>query len=130
MRRVDTSQATTPQSSKSNATKPHWTTYRVSRIPDFYSAETFHDALRASLQLEQRITLTVHSFASDGSHQRTSTITFSDNPALLDSHDKAEWKVGLIRPSSTHTDMVFIDTHFIGFTPLSPLANEEEHMIE
>ena len=129
----ESSKTTLRQSAKSQ-----WTTYRVSQIPDTYDEDSFRDALRASLlQLEQDVTLTIHSFASKGSQQRVSTITFSDTPSGLCSAraDEArgkttEWRVDIVHPSSKQTDIVYIDTHFTGFTPISPLANDEEHLIE
>ena len=41
-----------------------------------------------------------------------------------------EWRVDIVLPLSTQIDTVCIDTHFTGFTPVSPLANDEEHLIE
>jgi hypothetical protein len=32
-----------------------------------------------------------------------------------------EWQLELSHPSLGHVDKVFIDSHFIGFTPLSPI---------
>jgi hypothetical protein len=109
----------------------------VSPIPNTYDATSFHDALRISLQLESHTTLTIHSFASDWSQQRTATITFSDTPSGLYSvgvddvcGKTTEWKVNIVHPLSKQTDTVCIDTHFTGFTPVSPLTNDEEHSIE
>lgn len=120
-----------------DSSKSQWTTYRVSPIPNTYDATSFHNALRISLRLESHITLNIHSFASDWSQQRTATITFSDTPSGLYSvgadnvcGKTTEWKVNIVHPLSTQTDTVCIDTHFRGFIPVSPLANDEEHLIE
>ena len=109
----------------------------MSPIPNTYDATSFQNALRISLGLESHTTLTIHSFASDWSQQRTATITFSDTPSGLYSvgvddvcGKTTEWKVNIVHPLSTQTDTVCIDTHFKGFTPVSPLANDEEHLIE
>jgi hypothetical protein len=42
----------------------------------------------------------------------------------------ANWPVYIVHPLSKQTDTVHIDTHFSGFTPVSPLDNDEEHLIE
>jgi hypothetical protein len=109
----------------------------VSQIPHFYDEDSFRNALLVSLQLEKHITLTIHSFASITPGLRTTTITFSDDPSWLysataeDARQKpTEWRVELVHQPSTQKDTVLIDTHFKGFTPVSPLANDEEHLIE
>jgi hypothetical protein len=137
---MGTRHGTLSESSKTTWRQPaksQWTTYRVSQIPATYDSVSLHDALCVSLQLEQHVTLTIHSFASKGLQQRMSTITFSDTPSRLCSAgaddgrgNTTEWRVDIVHPSSTQTDTVCIDTHFTGFTPLSPLANDEEHLIE
>lgn len=83
------------------------------------------------------MTLTVYSLASYGPQQRTATITFSDTPFRLystvadDARGKTiEWRLNIVHPLSTQTDTVCINTHFMGFTPVSPLENDEEHLIE
>jgi nucleoside phosphorylase len=117
--------------------KSEGTTYRVSRIPDTYSADSFHDALRISLHLKPHTTLIIHSFASDWLQRRTATITFSDTPSKLYSAgaDNAggkttEWRVNIVHPLSIQSDTVCIDRHFTGFTPVSPLDNDVEHLVE
>jgi hypothetical protein len=109
----------------------------VSRIPNTYDTISFHDALRVSLQLESHTTLTIHSFASNRSGQITATVTFSDTPSRLysvgadDARGKTtEWRVDIVHPLSKQTDTLCIDTHFKGFTAVSPLDNDEEHLIE
>ncbi|KAE8440868.1 hypothetical protein EG329_006366 [Mollisiaceae sp. DMI_Dod_QoI] len=139
-RRVGARHNTPSESSKATlgqSAKSQWTTYRVSHIPATFDADSFHDALRDSLELEQHVKLTVHSFASKDPHQRISTITFSDTPSRLysarahEAHGKTtQWTVDIVHPSSTRTDTICIDTHFTGFTPVSPLANDEKHTID
>lgn len=81
--------------------------------------------------------MTVHSFSSDGPLYRTATITFSDTPSTLYSAGadnvrgkRTEWTLDIVHPGSKQIDIVRIDIHFTGFTPLSPLDNDEEHLIE
>jgi hypothetical protein len=109
----------------------------VTGIPNTYDEASFHHALRIGLQLESHTTLKIHSFASNWSQQRIATITFGDTPSRPssagadDARGKTtEWRVNIVHPLSTQTDTVYIDTHFTGFTPLSPLHNDEEHLIE
>lgn len=105
-------------------------------IPDTYDEGSFREALRDSLQLEQHTTLTTHSFSSNKLQQRVATITFSKTPASLcsagsDARSKTtEWVVDIVHPLSKQSDTICIDTHFRGFTPISPLANDKEHSIE
>jgi hypothetical protein len=119
------------------SSKSQWTTYRVTEIPNTYDEASFHHALRISLQLESHTTLTIHSFASNWSQQRIATITFSNTPSRLSSAGADDTRgkttglgVNIVHPLSTQTDTVCIDTHFTGFTPVSPLYNDEEHLIE
>ena len=137
-RRVGKGNDTPSRSSKSNvdSAKAQWTTYRVSGIPDTYDEGSFREALHASLQLNQHTALSIHSFASNRSQGRSATITFSNTPTRLRSTEAdagsktTEWPVDIVHPLSTQTDTICIDTHFRGFTPISPVANDEEHLIE
>lgn len=117
--------------------KSKWTTYRVSPIPSTYDAVSFQTALCESLQLGPHTKPTIHSFASYRSHERTATITFSDLPLILSpaspagtAGGKTEWLIDIVHPLSRQLDRVCIDVNFSGFTPLSPLVNDAEHIIE
>ena len=41
-----------------------------------------------------------------------------------------EWRILLASPGSYRENAIYIDKNFSGFTPLSPLENDEEHVIE
>lgn len=111
-------------------------TYRVRNIPDNYDQDSLCDALCASLQLEQRTSVKVHSLATDTSRpgRRIATVSFHSEPLKFSSHSPfeghEEWKLDLFHPTLTHTDSVWVDTHFKSFTPLSPFDKDEEHVIE
>jgi hypothetical protein len=114
-------------------------TYRVRNIPDNYDKDSLCDALCASLQLEQRTGVKIHSLATDISRprRRIATVSFHSEPLRLSSHspsegheEPTEWKLDLFHPALTHTDSVWVDTHFKSFTPLSPFEKDEEHVIE
>ena len=113
-----------------------WTTYRVSRIPATYDADAFREAFAISLELEHHIKVVTHSFAAYGQQYRTATITFSELPSRLyagganEAHSKSEWRIIIVHPLSKRDDTICVDTHFRGFTPLSPTAKEKGHLIE
>jgi hypothetical protein len=119
--------------------KRRYITYRVRNIPDNYDEDSLCDALCASLQLEQRTGVMVHSLATDVSRpgRRIATVSFHSEPPKFSSHSPSkgheeltEWKLELFHPTLTHTDSVLVDTHFKSFTPLSPFDKDEEHVIE
>jgi len=128
-----------PSASRDGA-KHRGITYRVSQIPENYDGGSLHDALCTSFHLEQRTGVKIHSFAADvssPSRRRVATVSFRSEPLRLSSHgpsegheEPIEWRLDLVHPTSRHTDSVLIDTHFKGFTPLSPLVRDEEHVIE
>jgi hypothetical protein len=114
-------------------------TYRVRNIPDNYDKDSLCDALCASLQLEQRTGVKIHSLATDISRlgRRIATVSFRSEPLRLSSHgpsegrwEPTEWKLDLFHPALTHIDSVWVDTHFKSFTPLSPFEKDEEQAIE
>ena len=119
-------------------TKRQVITYRLRNIPENYDDISLRDALCASLQLEQHTSVEIHSFATDVSMpmRRIATVSFRGEPFPLTSHSPLEgreeptqWNLDLVHPTSKQTDLVLIDTHFYGFTPLSPLVKDEEHVI-
>ena len=81
----------------------------------------------------------IHSIASDASdevdpHWKTATITFRARPSLLETQESKvkQWTFDL-SPSSNaipEIGLIQFDTHFEGFTPLSPAENDNEHRIE
>ena len=81
----------------------------------------------------------MHSLASDvpdqdGKHWKTSTVSFWRRPLLLEASEGTpdSWtfeipSIGLSVPSHA---CIHFDTHFNGFTPLSPEGNDAKHRID
>ena len=123
----------TPPSSPNKVTgsaKPDWdnTTFRVSRIPERFGLEHLSQVLVRIFGLTAT-DFSIHSLALDASDQadlpsKTATVSFRVVPALLrGSQEHANnWVFDL--PPTEAADCgycrIFFDTHFHGFTPLSP----------
>ena len=121
------------------ATKSNWdkTTFRVSRIPERLRLE---DLSRILVQIFG-VTVTnfsIHSLALDVSDEadptwKTATVSFRVIPALLGlSPDLAgywDFDMPPIAAAKFGTCRIFFDTHFDGFTPLSP-ANHTPRPID
>jgi hypothetical protein len=122
--------------------------YRASRIPECYEA-TLRKAMISALKLPEATNLQIKSFSTNYYHPsttgryRTATLECTDIVSYLTpqgtsatnslgytSSNKSEWQIELVHPSLGHVDKIFIDSHFMGFTPLSPLALEQKHSIE
>jgi hypothetical protein len=137
--KLDPAPAESSTSAVVDSAKHRCITYRVRNIPDNYDEDSLCDALCASLQLEQRTGVKIHSLATDVSRpgRRIATVSFHSEPLEFSSHnpskgheESTEWKLELFHPTLTHNDSVCVDTHFKSFTPLSPFDKDEEHVIE
>ena len=113
-------------------------TFRISRIPETFGLEDLIHVLGRLFQIDFRH-FKIHSLASDASHEadpkwKTATITFRARPsALADQESKVRQHTFDLSPASTAMSeggSILFDTHFEGFTPLSPAENDNEHCIE
>jgi hypothetical protein len=75
----------------------------------------------------------IHSFATDqNSNFRVATISFRLTPELLDG-TKKEWPLELPQPVGAEyrpPHILYFDLHFHGFTPISPIENDNNHLVE
>ena len=110
--------------------KPDWdkTTFRVSRIPERLGVEDLSQVLVQTLDVTVT-NFSIHSLAFDASDvadapSKTATVSFRAIPALLrESHDLTDyWNFELpaIAAAKFGHCRISFDTHFDGFTPLSP----------
>lgn len=109
------------------------TTFRIQDIPVNSSKEDFHQALAVNLGLNPAQVL-VHSFSSDTSETRTATASFTHRPKFFLSlgqlknlpEDETGTHEGCIVSLPELGGYVRIDHHFRGFTPLSPIPQEDQ----
>jgi hypothetical protein len=112
-----------------------WTTYRISRIPSHFSVERLLDAFRVGLGFQGRTE--IKSLSTDISEPtdptwRTATVTFSVEPPFQRRKGETTWTIQL--PSTDGSIELqaasVVDTEMLGFTPLSPVANDAQQIIE
>jgi hypothetical protein len=85
-----------------------------------------------ALGLHEDADFEIHSFATDqDSRFRVAIISFGAKPNLLYAPQK-EWKLELRRAKDEAGKpyTLFIDVDFIGFTPISPIESDSEHVVE
>ena len=114
------------------------TTFRVSRVPWRLDLRGLPLLLANVLNLAVS-EVEVHSLASDVSNPnetpwKTATVAFRTRPARLQASqsDKNEWIIEVPSPSDdkSEREALCFDTHFEGFTPLSPSENDDEHEVD
>jgi hypothetical protein len=109
--------------------------YRVLGIPQNYDRACLRSKLAESTELKVD-DIIIYSFSSNpsASHpdERAATVSFDRPPRHVLRKDLPRWtiKVTAIETGSVEYDELFLDTEFIGFTPLSPVENDCEHTIE
>ena len=113
------------------------TTYRVTRIPGVFDEDQLLQAITEVLGLEDPTGTNIHSLAfdiPDGVAQlwKAATVTFRVRPTRLSPSSKNEWDFKLASKDGDQNkeQRIYFDTHFLGFTPLSPVAGENGHSIE
>lgn len=112
--------------------------FRVTRIPAVIDALWLSN-LTAHIFDVKPDNLTIHSLALDESDAtepewRTATVSFQSRPTLLQPSKETpdEWWFDLPSASDVKAEnsRICFDTHFKGFTPLSPVENDSKHTIE
>lgn len=112
--------------------------YRVSRIPGTIGKELLLSAIERIFTIDSA-QCKIHSLAHDASyesepHYKTATISFHTRPPLLDLAlaESGGWSIDLEREvAETYGfDRIYFDTHFEGFTPLSPAEKSDDQTIE
>jgi hypothetical protein len=118
---------------KSEASKSKWMTYRVQNIPATYDRKAFREALAKCLLLDEG-SVEVLSLATNFARvnkksdiSRTATVTIG---SWVDSSQFIAQKLLISHPESGVENTVDIDKDFLGFTPLSPMEDDEKHSIE
>ncbi|MCJ1334586.1 hypothetical protein MMC10_011298 [Thelotrema lepadinum] len=130
--------ASTPHTS--DAAKVGWdkVTYRITRIPEEFDLPRLSQAIKSLFELEDAM-FKLHSLAIDATDEteprtKVATISFRTIPARLQSslHHADEWDfdIPLSPTDPTNCSRIYLDTHFKGFTPLSPAERDGEYTIE
>ena len=124
----------------SPSARPNWdkTTYRISQIPGSLDSENVCSIIREIFKLGEE-DFKLHSLASDvpdqdGKQWKTSTVSFWRRPLLLEGSegtaDSWTFEIPSIGLSASNRACIHFDTHFNGFTPLSPEENDAKHRID
>jgi hypothetical protein len=114
-------------------TKPYPKTYRVQGIPSGLTKDQSKQFLRLALGANSE--LRVHSLSPDpySSYRSVATITLRQIPSSLQG-DRDQWTmpVQINDPNSggSETVSITVDTHFLGFTPVSSVKDGPDHRIE
>ncbi len=112
--------------------------YRISRIPSTIAKELLVSVVGDVFDIESA-QFKIHSLAYDASHEskpryKTATISFRTRPPQLElAHSESDgWSFDLKRELADKydSDRIYFDTHFEGFTPLSPAEESHEQTIE
>lgn len=114
-------------------------TYRVSGLPVGVSTRDAARILSSLFDNDGQITgPTVHSLGLDPHRfgrtvTRVATVTFAQTPRALDAGHQ-QWNftahARAYRPDDDALFPIMIDTHFLGFTPLNIVKDDEEHKVE
>ncbi|KAI9891703.1 MAG: hypothetical protein M1814_002453 [Vezdaea aestivalis] len=124
----------------------HKKTFRVTGIPASQDLKTLQQGLVKAFHIGENSDLIVHSLASDpcgdtSPQPRVATVTFGVLPRQLSyaepEHNVSEappdkWSVRLEDELALPAKNVVLhfDTHFTGFTPLSPVEDDDKHVID
>ena len=115
-------------------------TLRVKKIPEGYDKQRLRQVIADILELEAGNDVKIHSLAFDAVDEeepqyKVATVSFTIRPALLPETSK-DWDFELPNGDNDKPDderegqRIYIDEHFLGFTPLSPAEVQEIHTIE
>ncbi len=113
-------------------------TFRVSRIPDDFRVEDLSQAIKRWFDLESSEYI-IHSLAPDACDEadplwKTATVSFRNIPALLRRSQSMEYEYDFELPAFLAEEFgrsrIYFDTHFKGFTPLSPTHRDTEGTID
>ena len=114
------------------------TAYRVSRIPETFDSHQLSQAIKLSFGLENGA-FRIHTLALDATDEteprwKAATVSFRVRPVALQavSGQAHEWIIDVPRSLEAGLDSVRLvfDTHFYGFTPLSPAEKVQDQTIE
>ena len=110
-------------------------TYRATCIPRHIDRSTFDTALRETLGLKQPSDLILHSFSVDSSNSsrrddRAATFSVRVGTTQLPEETSIKYQSLYLTIENSPEVEVFIDAHFINFTPLSPAEKNDEQIIE
>ena len=128
-RKASSDQNEVPKRAKLVATWDR-TTFRVRNVPAQFDGARLQQVLANIVDLEEVGDVKVHSLshdAPDGDQQRkAATVSFRVRPAAL-AEPSNDW---IFRLPDLDGRSLFIDTHFKGFTPLSPRDNTINNIID
>ncbi|KAI9891857.1 MAG: hypothetical protein M1814_002242, partial [Vezdaea aestivalis] len=124
----------------------HKKTFRVTGIPASHDRKTLRQGLIKAFHIGETSDLIVHSLVSDqcddtSPQQRVATVTFRVLPRQISSatseHSVSEstpdeWSVRLEEelPLPAKNVVLYFDTNFTGFTPLSSVEQDDKHVID
>lgn len=103
-----------------------YTAYRVIGLPSSLNSAALIDVLSQILQIEAS-SIRIHSLAAEAvetsqAAANTATVSFRSRPSLLQlGIDKWSFDLPSDIATTTLRSRICIDTHFCGFTPLSPV---------
>ena len=116
--------------------------FRITKIPEEFDQGRLSQMVVDVLGLRTP-DFKVHSFASDVSYEgepewRVATISFRVRPHLLEESllKGGKWSFALQSSPTDHSaptneaERIYFDLHFKGFTPLSPVQDDEKHEME
>jgi hypothetical protein len=109
-------------------------TYRVWGLPSDASAHDSEKILSSLLDKDgQKTKPTVQSLGLDPykfgrSVPKVATVTFEQTPGVLSEGDL--WNFSVDGAASRTKFHITIDTHFLGFTPLNSVKDDEDHKTE
>ena len=111
---------------------PLWdkTTFRVTKIPEELDKKSLSEVIVPILELDGIDEIKIHSLSFDAVNEeefnyKIATVSFRVRPILL-SPDLNEWEFELPDDNCR----IYFDTHFSGFTPLSPCEGKERQNLE
>ena len=114
-------------------TKSYPKTYRVQGIPSELTKDQSKQFLRLALGANSE--LRVHSLSPDpySSYRSVATITLGQVPSSLQG-DRDQWtlpvQINNHYSGGSDTISITVDTHFLGFTPVSSVKDGPGHRIE
>ena len=114
------------------------TTYRITRINEAFDMPRLSQAIQSLFQLKDN-QFKIHSLAYDASDEteppwKVATISFRTRPTHMQNSldDQSQWgfEIRSSLTDPTECSRIFFDTHFNGFTPLSPAESGRKYTIE
>lgn len=108
------------------------TTFRVRKIPEEFDKDRLLNTIVTLFDLGSPSEAKVHSLAFSYEHDKVATVSFHNRPvALLKEslpQESSSWS--FVLPESENGDQIWFDTHFRGFTPLSPTEGQKTQSLE